>query len=117
LGSGSKASQNTSALQAAINGAALLTGENVWWVRPGANVWPAFAQKYVALYSQNDWTATRRLTLNLGLRWKIQPGPTERYNWISAYDFTRSNVFGALGAHCISWNQWIRPQSLADGIP
>jgi hypothetical protein len=96
--SGSSASQNTSPLQAGINAAALLVGENVWWVRPGENVWPSFAQKYFAMYSQNDWRATRKLTLNLGIRWDLQPGSTERYNRISAYDFTQQNPFGTLGS-------------------
>jgi hypothetical protein len=96
--SGATAPQNTSNLQNGINGAALLTGENVWWVRPGANVTPALAQKYFALYSQNDWRANSKLTINLGLRWDLQPGPTERYNRFSAYDFTQKNPFGTLGA-------------------
>ena len=95
---GSSASNNTSPQQAGINGAALLTGENIWWIRPGANVTPAFAQKYFALYSQNDWRVNARLTVNLGLRWDLQPGPTERYNRFSAYDFTQKNPFGTLGA-------------------
>ena len=94
---GSSAPNNTSPQQAGINGAALLTGENIWWVRPGANVTPAFAQKYFALYSQNDWRVNARLTVNLGLRWDVQPGPTERYNRFSAYDFTQKNPFGTLG--------------------
>src|SRR6266404_2629124 len=51
---GGSASQNSSPIQGGINGAALLTGENVWWIRPGANVTPALAQKYFAVYSQND---------------------------------------------------------------
>jgi hypothetical protein len=95
---GASAPQNTSPALAGINGAALLVGENVWWVRPGENVWPAFAQKYFAVFSQNDWRATRKLTINLGLRWEFQPGPTERYNRIAAYDFTKKNAFGTLGA-------------------
>ncbi len=95
---GSTAPQNTSNLQNGINGAALLVGENVWWVRPGANVTPALAQKYFAVYSQNDWRATQKLTINLGLRWDLQPGPTERYNRASTYDFTKSNPFGTPGA-------------------
>jgi hypothetical protein len=95
---GGSTAQNSSTLQNGINGAALLAGENVWWIRPGANVTPALAQKYFALYSQNDWRATSKLTINLGLRWDLQPGPTERYNRFSAYDFTKSNPFGSLGA-------------------
>ena len=73
------------------------SGRIVWWVRPGENVTPAFAQKYLALYSQNDWRATQKLTVNLGLRWDLQPGPTERYNRFSSYDFTQMNPFGTLG--------------------
>jgi hypothetical protein len=96
--SGASASNNTSPLQSGVNAAAMLVGENVWWVRPGENVWPAFSQKYFAVYSQNDWRATPRLTINLGLRWELQPGTTERYNQIAAYDFTQKNVFGTLGA-------------------
>jgi hypothetical protein len=95
---GSSAPNNTSPQQAGINGAAMLVGENIWWVRPGANVTPALAQKYFALYSQNDWRVNTRLTVNLGLRWDLQPGPTERYNRFSAYDFTKDNAFGTLGA-------------------
>lgn len=96
--SGASAPQNTSPALAGINAGAILMGENVWWVRPGLNVFPAFAQKYFALFSQNDWRATRRLTINLGLRWEYQPGPTERYNRMSAYDFTQKSPFGTLGA-------------------
>jgi hypothetical protein len=95
---GTSAVQNSSTIQNGINGAALLTGENVWWIRPGANVTPALAQKYFAVYSQNDWRATSKLTVNLGLRWDLQPGPTERYNRFSSYDFTKSNPFGTRGA-------------------
>jgi Carboxypeptidase regulatory-like domain len=95
---GGVAPQNTSPAQSGINGAALLTGQNTWWIRPGANVTPAFAQKYFGAYSQNDWRATSRLTLNFGLRWDLQPGPTERYNRESSYDFNAQNAFGSLGA-------------------
>ena len=83
-----------------VNGygpAGIFTGAGTWFVRPGANVTPAFAQKYVALYSQNDWRVSPRLTLNLGLRWDVQPGPTERYNRMSFYDLTKQNVWGTQG--------------------
>ena len=95
--SGGSAPQNTSPLQSGINGATMLVGEGVWFVRPGANLKPAYAAKYFAVYSQNDWRATPKLTVNLGLRWDLQPGPTERYNRIAGYDFTKTNSFGTLG--------------------
>ena len=50
------------------------------------------------MYTQNDWRATNKLTLNLGLRWDLQPGPTERYNRISGIDLNAFNPFGYRGA-------------------
>jgi hypothetical protein len=94
---GGSAPGNTSPLQSGINGATMLVGEGVWFVRPGANLKPAYAAKYFAVYSQNDWRATTKLTVNLGLRWDLQPGPTERYNRIAGYDFTKVNSFGTPG--------------------
>ncbi|HEV2275538.1 MAG TPA: TonB-dependent receptor [Acidobacteriaceae bacterium] len=94
---GGVAPQNTSPLQAGINGATMLVGENIWFVRPGADLKPAYAAKYFAVYSQNDWRASSRLTLNLGLRWDLQPGLTERYNRLAGYDFTKVNSFGTPG--------------------
>jgi hypothetical protein len=95
---GGVAPQNVNNNQKGVNGAALLLGAPTWWIRPGANVEPAFSQKYFAIYSQNDWHATAKLSINLGLRWELQPGPTERYNRMSSVDLTAKNAFGSLGA-------------------
>jgi trimeric autotransporter adhesin len=68
-------------------------------VSPGFTLRLALAQKYYALYSQNDWRATDKLTLNLGLRWDVQPGPTDRFNRLSAIDLTgKEPLFGTPGA-------------------
>jgi hypothetical protein len=96
--SGGVANQVTTNAQRGINAAGMLLGTGVWWIRPGANVAPAFSQKYFAIYSQNDWRATSKLTINLGLRWEVQPGPTERFNRMSSWDLTKQNAFGTLGA-------------------
>lgn len=47
---------------------------------PGTTTKPALADKFFSVFTQNDWKATNRLTLNLGLRYEIQPGPTARHN-------------------------------------
>jgi hypothetical protein len=83
--------------QRGINAARMFLGGGLYWIRPGMNVNPAFSQKYVAFYSQNDWRATARLTLNLGLRYEVQPGPTERFNRMSAYDLEAKSPFGTQG--------------------
>jgi hypothetical protein len=96
--SGGVASQTNANALRGVNAAGMLLGTGVWWIRPGANVTPAFSQKYFAIYSQNDWRPTSKLTINLGLRWEVQPGPTERFDRMSSWDFTRQNEFGTQGA-------------------
>lgn len=95
--SGGSRAENTTAAQKGVNAAALLLGQGVWFVRPGANLKPAYAAKYFAVYSQNDWKVKPNLTINLGLRWDVQPGLTERYNRMTAIDLTKQNPFGTAG--------------------
>ncbi|RZU42397.1 TonB-dependent receptor [Edaphobacter modestus] len=95
--SGGSAPNNTSPTQSGVNAATLLLGQGVWFVRPGANLKPAYAAKYFAVYTQNDWKARQNLTINLGLRWDVQPGLTERYNRMTAIDLTKNNPFGSKG--------------------
>ncbi|HMG01715.1 MAG TPA: TonB-dependent receptor [Edaphobacter sp.] len=94
---GSVASRNATPAQRGVNAAAMLLGQGVWFVRPGANLKPAYSAKYFAVYSQNDWKIKPNLTLNLGLRWDVQPGLTERYNRMTGIDFTKKNPFGSQG--------------------
>ena len=106
--------------QQGFGGAQTLVNEGVWFVRPGANLRPAYASKYFALYSQNDWKVTHNLTLNLGLRWEVQPGITERYNRMAGYerlnqtpvsrhdgliDFPEPTLHGR-GLWDTEWNNW-----------
>jgi len=45
-----------------------------------ANAFPIYMFKYYAPWIQDDWKVTRKLTVNLGLRWDLNGPPVERYN-------------------------------------
>ncbi len=52
---------------------------------------PAITKKYWGFYGQDNWRATRTLTLNLGLRYEWQQPPTERGNRQAYFNFNASN--------------------------
>jgi hypothetical protein len=92
----SGASTNNNAIsQQGLTAATVLTGAGGWLVPPNPSVRPALTSRYVGFFSQNDWRATKRLTINLGVRWEVQPGPTDRFDRSSALDFTQASPFTA----------------------
>jgi len=52
------------------------------------NIDPGYAHRYFALFLNDDWKLTSRLTFNLGLRWDYEAPNVERYNrMLRAFDF------------------------------
>jgi carboxypeptidase family protein len=50
------------------------------------------------MYLQDDWKATRKLTLNLGVRYEIQSPVTDRYNRLAWFDYSAVNpISSAVG--------------------
>lgn len=93
--SGGNSSLITDPALRGISFATALTGAAGYELPAGTSTRPALAAKYFALYSQNDWKVTSKLTINLGLRWDVQPGVTERYNRISGIDLEKVSPFAA----------------------
>ncbi len=64
-----------------------------WGMPSGSSPVEALAAKYMALYTQNSWRVNRKLNFSLGLRYEIQPGPTERFNRMSSVNLGAQNPF------------------------
>jgi hypothetical protein len=43
-------------------------------------------QNAIGVFVNDDWKATRKLTLNLGLRWEVNRAPWDKYNRMGSYD-------------------------------
>ena len=56
----------------------------------------ATKSNYWAWYFQDDWKATRKLSVNLGLRYELDVPRTERFNRMETFDRTVSSPLGPL---------------------
>jgi hypothetical protein len=57
---------------------------------------PAFSQHSFGVYFQDEWRATGRFTINVGLRYENQRPATERYNRIAYFDLKAVNPLSAV---------------------
>jgi hypothetical protein len=61
----------------------------------GFTQFPATDKHLLGWYVQDNWKTTRKLTLNLGLRYEIQTAPSERHNAQQYFDPTAVNPISA----------------------
>ena len=58
----------------------------------------ASMSNYPAVFATDDWRATSKLTLHLGMRWENNLPFTERHNWITSFDPSQNNaILAAIG--------------------
>ena len=62
----------------------------------------AYRMRYAAIYTQNDWKISSRLTLNLGLRWDFAGSLHERFDRLSQFEFDKLNITGTRGRYTFS---------------
>lgn len=80
--------------------ASFLLGVGSGTDQTGYNQFPATDKHLLGWYLQDSWKATRKLTLNLGLRYEIQTAPTERANAQQYFDFSAVNpISTAIGSN------------------
>ena len=75
--------------------AGIAVGAEGWSMAAGTAPKLAMASKYTAMYAQDSWRVTRDFLLTAGIRYDIQPGPTERNNHMSSYVLDKANPFAS----------------------
>jgi hypothetical protein len=73
---------------------------------------PRVAEHYLGWYVQDDWKATRKLTLNLGVRYEIQTAPTYRHDQASVFNPDALNpISGVVGQPYLGALQFLSPDN------
>jgi hypothetical protein len=75
--------------------AGIVAGAQGWSMPAGTAPVLSIASKYTGFYGQDSWRPTPKLQLNIGVRYEVQPGPTERHNKMSSYVLDAKNPFAA----------------------
>jgi len=66
-------------------GAAHSASDSIYRTEPG------YRQGVMSFFAQDDWRASSKLTLNLGVRWEIPTPRTEAFNRMAQFDPTAAN--------------------------
>lgn len=78
---GGQITPNTGSIHNIVNQlGGLITGSLASYTYQGKQSSAYYRWKYYALYFQDDWKITRKLTLNLGLRWDVETPRKEKYD-------------------------------------
>ncbi|MEO6802801.1 MAG: carboxypeptidase-like regulatory domain-containing protein, partial [Granulicella sp.] len=78
--------------------ASVVAGVEGWSMTPGTAPVLALASKYTAIFSQNSWRPTTKWLLSFGIRYEVQPGPTERTNRMASYILEKNSPFAVAAA-------------------
>ncbi|MCU1324107.1 MAG: hypothetical protein JWM43_3756 [Acidobacteriaceae bacterium] len=62
----------------------------------------SYRQRYVGLYLQDNWRASPKLTVNLGVRYDIETGPYENHNKIATISSTLPTSLGVVNGNAVT---------------
>ncbi len=72
-----------------------LTGYVSTFSQASLDITPKLVTNQFEVYAQDDWKATRRLMLNMGIRYSYFPPPVDSNNMLSTFDPSRYNAADA----------------------
>jgi hypothetical protein len=75
--------------------AAMLDGNPFIFMRNMSLTAPQYRANEIGMFVQDDWRATKWLTLNLGIRWDVFTPMTEKHNALSDFDPTNAAMLAS----------------------